>query len=98
VEIDVAAAETILDVDDVGWLFEEVFAGFERTLAVSIMPEDECLLAADDAGRLEFCGDAAAGVARMQQDEGLPRWFRGSENCPREPTRGRQQCNEDEPE
>ena len=98
VEIDVAAEEALLDVDNVVGLFEEIFSGFERAVTVNVMPEDEGLLTADYAGGFEFRGDAAAGVARMQQDEGLPRWFRGSENCPREPTRGRQQCNEDEPE
>ena len=50
------------------------------------------------AGRPEFHGDASGRVTRMQQDESLPRGFRGSGNCPREPARGRQEHDEDEPE
>ena len=66
-------------------------------MAVSVMPEDEGFLAVDYAGRLEFRGDAARGVARMQQDEGLPRGLGWSKDCPREPACGRQQHYADEP-
>jgi len=67
-------------------------------MAVSVMPEDEGFLAVDDAGRLEFRGNAPGGVAGMQQDEGLSRGLGRSEDCPREPACGRQQHSEDEPE
>jgi len=53
-------------------LVEEVFARFQRLLAMEAMPEDETEPAADHAGGLEFSRDPSGGVARPQHHELLP--------------------------
>ena len=38
VEIHVTAAKALLDIDDIGRLVEEIFAGFEGSLAAKVAP------------------------------------------------------------
>ena len=66
-EIDVAAAQTLLQVDDVRRLLEQIFSSLKPAAVVKIMPEDECILAANDSSRLEFGGDAAREVSWVGQ-------------------------------
>jgi hypothetical protein len=74
-EVNVAAAEALLEVDDVCGLIEEIFSGLERTAMVEVVPEDECFLAANHSGGLEFGGDAVRGKAGPQHHEGFRRRF-----------------------
>ncbi len=97
-EIDVAAPQTLLEVDDVCRLFEEIFSGFERAVSVEVVPEDECFLAANHPGGLEFGGHAARGITRAQHHEGFLRGLNRSQQSPGEPTRRGERRNEDEPE
>ncbi len=98
-EINVAAAQTLLQVDDVRRLLEEIFPGLERTVAMEVVPENECLLAANHSGGLELGGDAAGGISRAQHHEGFPREVQpGVSSSPGEPTGEREHRDEDEPE
>ena len=66
--------------------------------AVEVVPEDECFLAANDAGGLEFGGDAAGGVSRVQHHKGFSRRFYRSEQSPGEPASEGERRDEDEPD
>src|SRR5579863_3495104 len=66
-------------------------------MPVNIMPENEGVLVADHACRLELGGDAAGGVSGMEKDENLASRLAGSENRPGEPAGRCQQRYEDEP-
>src|SRR6266851_7044067 len=98
VEINVATPEAFLDVDGIRRLVEEVFSCLERTSVADVVPENERLLAANDPGGLEFAGDAAGGVARMQHHEGLSRRFNRDQKSPGEPASAGENSNQNEPE
>ena len=61
-KVDIAAAKTFLNIDDISRFVEKVFAGFERAPTVVIVPENKGALASDDAGGFEFGGDVARGI------------------------------------
>src|SRR5208282_3230016 len=98
VEVNVAAPEALVNVDYVCGLVEEIFSSLERVLVAQVVPEDESFFAANDAGTLEFGGDAVRGVAGAQQDEGLPRGLDGREHGPGEPSRGAEGSERNQPE
>ena len=97
-EINIAAPETPLQVDDVRRLLEQIFSGLEPAAVVKIMPEDEGILAANDPGGLQFRGNTPRGISGVQQHKGFRRGFRGSQQSPGEPSPEGERCNNDEPE
>jgi hypothetical protein len=98
VEVDIAAAQAVLNVDDIRRLIEKIFAGFQRALVMSVVPENEGLFTLNDSGVLQFSGDAARGVAGAQQDERLRGGLGGRQHSPGEPSDGSGDGNENEPD
>ena len=84
-EVNVTAAETLLQVDDVRRILEEIFSGLERAMAVEVVPENECFLAANYSSGLELSGDAVRRIAGAQHHEGFPRRSNRSQQSPGEP-------------
>ena len=86
VEVHIAPAETLLNVNSVGRLVEQVLSGFQRAAAAKIVPEDEGFFATDQAGALQFGGDAARGVSGVEHYKCLAGWFDRGEDGPGKPT------------
>ena len=82
VEVDIAAAEALLNVEHVRGLVEQVFPSLQGATGVHVVPEHEGFFAANDAGGLEFGGDAAGGIAGMEHDKHLPGRLGGRQNSP----------------
>jgi hypothetical protein len=97
-EINIAAAQSLLHVDGIGWLIEQIFSGLQRAAMPEVAPKNESLFAADYSGRLEFEGDAARGVSGMQHHKGLRCGLDGNEQYPGEPSAEGKRRNKNEPE
>ncbi len=63
---------------------------------MEVVPEDECFLAANHSGGLEFGGDAVSGIARDAASQMFSQRLNRSQQSPGEPTRERERRNEDE--
>ena len=72
VEVDVAAAQALLDINNVRWFVEEIFTGFQRASVVIVVPEDEGFFAVDYSGIFQFGCDMAGGVSRAEHHKRLP--------------------------
>src|SRR5258708_33646248 len=73
VEINVAVSQAPVHVFRARRLLKEIFASLKRAASVKIVPENECIFAANDASALQLGSDSPGGVSRMQQDERLGR-------------------------
>src|SRR5262249_46692573 len=49
VQVDVAAAKALLNVDDVGPFIKKVFPGFKGSSTMNVAPQNKCFLAANDS-------------------------------------------------
>ena len=97
-EVDVAALEALLNVQHVRGLVEQVFPSLQGTSGVHVVPEHEGIFAANDAGSLEFGGDAAGGVSGMEHDKHRPGRLGGRQDSPSEPSRRSKGGDQEEPD
>jgi len=86
-EVDIATAKALLNVDDIGWFVKKILSGFKRAATMEVSPKDEGFLAANDSGVLQFGGDAARRVTRPKHDKGLARRLQRGQKSPGEPPR-----------
>jgi len=70
-EVDVAASQAIVDVDNIPRLVEQILPGLERTAMVQVVPKDEGILAMDDSVCLQLRGNAAGGEPGAQHHKRL---------------------------
>ena len=97
-EVNVAAAQALLDVNDAGRLVEEIFPRLERALAVHVVPEHKRFFAADEAGGFELGGDAVRGIARAQHHERLPGGLDRGQHSPGKPPGSSDDGDQQEPD
>src|SRR5439155_24353721 len=62
VDINVAASQSSMYLQRIGWMLKQVFSGFECLRLRDVMPQKERRSAANDSRRLEFIGDVTGGV------------------------------------
>jgi hypothetical protein len=98
VEVNVAALEALLNRQHVRGLVEQVFAGLEGAAGVNVVPDYEGVFASNDAGGLEFDGDAAGRVPGVEHHKHLPGRLARRQNGPSEPYRGSKGGDQEEPD